>query len=115
MSKDDILSMRKLLKSVVVSDNVYNYIVGLVSRTRPVNKDNIVASKYLLWGAGPRACQNIVSAAKCHAVMNGKFSPDKEDVDAVCKDVLRHRIVLNYSAQSEMLNADDIIEMIIKE
>lgn len=114
MSKEDILNFTKLLKAIPVSDNVYNYIVNLVSKTRLTSEDNLIAKKYLLWGAGPRACQNIAEACKCYAVLNGKFSPDIEDVNAVAKDVLRHRIVLNYASQSEGMKADDIVDMIIK-
>ncbi|MBR1626577.1 MAG: AAA family ATPase [Bacteroidales bacterium] len=115
ISKDEIIQMQQIIRQIPVSDNVYNHTVSLVSKTRVNNPNNTIAKKYLMWGAGPRACQYIISGAKCYGALRGKFSPDLEDVYAVCKDVLRHRIVLNYTAQSEGLIADDIIEMIIKE
>ena len=115
MNKQDIIDFRKIIMSVPVSDNVYDYIVRLVGKTRVNNAENDIARQYLVWGAGPRACQNIVLAAKCNAVLNGKYSPDMEDVNQVCKDVLRHRIVLNYSAQSESITADDVIDKIIEQ
>ena len=115
MNKRDILAFRQIIRAIPVSDNVYNYIVSLVGKTRIGDDLNGIASKYLLWGAGPRACQNIVEAAKCYAAINGKYSPDMEDVKAVSKDVLRHRIVLNYAAQSEGIKADDIVDMIIND
>lgn len=115
MTKEDILSLQTLIRDIPVSDNVYEYIVSLVGKTRKNNIENHIANDYLLWGAGTRACQYIVSAAKCYAALHGKFSPDMEDVNAICKDVLRHRIVLNYAAGSEGLTADDIIDKLINE
>ncbi|MGP1514863.1 MAG: AAA family ATPase [Bacteroidales bacterium] len=112
ISKEEILQLQRLIRQIPVSDNVYNYIVSLVGKTRVNNPENKIANKYLMWGAGPRACQYIVSGAKCYGALRGKFSPDIEDVMAVCKDVLRHRIVLNYTAQSEGLTTDDIIDKI---
>ncbi|MBO6118372.1 MAG: MoxR family ATPase [Bacteroidales bacterium] len=112
MDKQDITDMQQLIRQIPVSDNVYSYTVSLVGKTRR-NNNSSIADKYLMWGAGTRACQYLIAGAKCYGALRGKFSPDTEDVKAVCKDVLRHRIVLNYSAQSEGLTADDIIEMIM--
>jgi len=69
-----------------------------------------LAIKYLEWGAGPRASQNLILGAKCHALMHGKFSPDIEDVMAVAKPVMRHRIIINYKAESEGFTTDRLIE-----
>ena len=113
INKEDILQMQQLVRQIPVSDNVYNYTVSLVSKTRVNNPNNDIANKYLMWGAGPRACQYIISGAKCYGALRGKFSPDIEDVNAVSKDVLRHRIILNYSAQSEGLTCDNIIDRLI--
>jgi MoxR-like ATPase len=111
INKDEILSYQSLLKRVPVADNVIEYAVTLVGKTRPksVNAPEIV-QKYLDWGAGPRASQNLILAAKAHALINGKFSPDIEDVQAVAKGILRHRILLNYKGEAEGITIEKIIE-----
>ena len=95
-----------------VPDNVLHYAVKLAQSTRPAIEGNEIATKYLAWGAGPRASQNLILAAKCHAVLHGKFSPDIEDVQAISAAVLRHRIVLNYKAATEGLSVESIITML---
>jgi MoxR-like ATPase len=90
------------------------YAVKLVSKTRPNSEFAPADVKRLLnWGAGPRASQFLILGAKCHAVINGKYSPDIEDVQAVAKPVLRHRIIRSYHAEAEGLSADDIIEKLL--
>ncbi len=85
----------------------------LVSKTRPDSEFSSPQIKRLLnWGAGPRASQFLVLGAKCHAVISGKYSPDIEDVQAIAKPILRHRIVRSYHAEAEGLSADDIIEQL---
>ena len=103
-----------MIRSIPINDNVLEYAVSLVSKTRPnsVNADELV-NEYVEWGAGPRASQYIVLAAKCYAVVNGKFTPDIEDVKAVAKPILRHRIVKNYKAESKGMSIDDIIDAIL--
>ncbi len=108
----DILDIQNLIKKVPVSDNVYDYVVSLVSKTR--NKGSEIANKYLQWGAGPRASQYLIMGAKAHAVLNGKYSPDIEDVNAIAFATLRHRIVLNYEAQANGYTAETIIKELIK-
>lgn len=108
----DILDIQNLIKKVPVSDNVYDYVVSLVSKTR--NKGSEIANKYLQWGAGPRASQYLIMGAKAHAVLNGKYSPDIEDVNAIAVATLRHRIVLNYEAQANGYTAETIIKELIK-
>ncbi|MEE0266757.1 MAG: MoxR family ATPase [Bacteroidales bacterium] len=108
----DILDIQNLIKQVPVSDNVYDYVVSLVSKTR--NKGSEIANKYLQWGAGPRASQYLMMGAKAHAVLNGKYSPDIEDVNAIAVATLRHRIVLNYEAQANGYTAETIIKELIK-
>ncbi|MBO5963178.1 MAG: MoxR family ATPase, partial [Bacteroidales bacterium] len=98
---DDIQTMQRLVKSIPVSDNVYEYAVSLVAKTRQNEGGSPLAKQYLSWGAGPRASQYLIIGAKCHAALSGKYSPDIEDVNAVAVSVLRHRIVLNYAAQAE--------------
>ena len=107
----DIIDIQNLIKQVPVSDNVYNYVVSLVSKTRP--KGSEIANKYLQWGAGPRASQYLIMGAKAHAVLNGKYSPDIEDVNAIAVATLRHRIVLNYEAQANGHTTETIIRELI--
>ena len=115
LTAEDILAIQSLIKDIPVSDNVYQYAVRLVSKTRLNKSDNTTAKQYLYWGAGPRASQYLIIGAKCHAALNGKYSPDIEDVNAVAVSVLRHRIVLNYAAQAEELTSEAIINKLINE
>lgn len=115
LSLEDIQTMQRLVQSIPVSDNVYEYAVRLVTKTRQNEKASPLAKQYLSWGAGPRASQYLIIGAKCHAALRGKYSPDIEDVDAVAVSVLRHRIVLNYAAQAEGYTAETIIKYLINE
>ena len=93
-----------------IADNVLEYAVSLTHKTRPSSEVSPELSKeYLDWGAGPRASQFLVLAAKCHAVLSGKYAPDIEDVQAVAKPILRHRIVRNFKAEANQLSEEDII------
>lgn len=112
LSGEEIIYFQSLIRKVPVPDNVLSYAVQMVQRTRPTLPGNELAAKYLAWGAGPRASQNLILAAKCHAVLHGKFSPDIEDVKAIATAVLRHRIVLNYKAATEDITIERFIEMI---
>ncbi|MDX9789377.1 MAG: MoxR family ATPase [Candidatus Kapabacteria bacterium] len=106
----EILDFQHLIRRVPVADNVIEYAVALVSRTRPESSYATDAIKnYIDWGAGPRASQNLILAAKTHAAFNGKFSPDIEDVKAVAEGILRHRVVKNYKADAEGLSIEKII------
>ncbi len=110
MTKEEINYFQNLLRQIPVADNVYQYAVNLVVKTRPnTDKADEWANKYLLWGAGPRASQYLIVGAKTHAAIHGKLSPDIEDVKAVANAVLRHRIVKNYKADSEGISIEDII------
>lgn len=115
LSLEEIQTMQRLVQSIPVSDNVYEYAVRLVAKTRQNEKASPLAKQYLSWGAGPRASQYLIIGAKCHAALRGKYSPDIEDVDAVAVSVLRHRIVLNYVAQAEGYTAETIIKDLINE
>lgn len=109
-SREEILTMQNLVRKLPVADNVYEYAVKLVEKTRvSTSKAHPIAQKYLSWGAGPRASQNLILGAKCYAALKGKYSPDIEDVKAVAVSVLRHRIVQNYSAQAEGYTTEKII------
>ena len=110
LSSSEILKIQNLIRQIPVADNVVEYSVKLVSKTRPdcdFAPDDI--KKYLSWGAGPRASQFLVLAAKCHAAINGKYSPDIEDVKAISYPVLRHRIVRNYKAEAEGMSLEKLI------
>jgi len=110
MSAEEILYFQQLVRRVPVSDNVYEYAVGLVAKTRPnTERAHEWANKYLSWGAGPRASQYLIIGAKANALMNGKYSPDIEDVKKVAVPVLRHRLVRNYTAQAEGIGIEEII------
>ena len=111
MSAEEILYFQQLVRRVPVPDNVYEYAVNLVSKTRPnTERAHEWANKYLSWGAGPRASQYLIIGAKANALMSGKFSPDIEDVKKVALPVLRHRLVRNYTAQAEGISIEAIIE-----
>ncbi|RYJ41678.1 AAA family ATPase [Flavobacterium beibuense] len=108
---NEILEFQHLIRRIPVADNVIEYAVKLVSKTRP---DNVYADdyvkNYLDWGAGPRASQNLILAAKTHSALNGKYSPDIEDVQAVATGILRHRIIKNYKADAEGITEEMIIK-----
>ena len=111
MNAEDIIKYQDLIRRIPVADNVLEYVVNLVTKTRPNNgKDENNMTQYIEWGAGPRASQFMLLAAKCHAAINGKYSPDIEDVKAVAKPILRHRLVKNYKAEAEGISVDNIIE-----
>src|SRR5690606_19288186 len=100
-----------LIRRIPVADNVIEYAVTLVSKTRPGNPlSNDYVKNYLDWGAGPRASQNLILAAKTHSALNGKFSPDIEDVQKVATGILRHRIIKNYKADAEGITEEMIIK-----
>lgn len=110
MNAEEIMYFQQLVRRVPVPDNVYEYAVALVSKTRPnTERAHEWANKYLSWGAGPRASQYLIIGAKANALMNGKFSPDIEDVRKVAVPVLRHRLVRNYTAQAEGIGIEEII------
>jgi MoxR-like ATPase len=114
LGADDIKLFQQLVRKVPVADNVIEYAVKLVHKTRPGIVDaSEEAKKYLEWGAGPRASQNLVLAAKCNALLNGKYSPDIEDVKSIAFSVLRHRIVRNFKAEAEGIEIETIINKLM--
>lgn len=107
----EIIAIQKLIRKIPVADNVIEYAVRLVSKTRPKEASAIdIVKQYVDWGAGPRASQNLILAAKAHAAINGKFSPDIEDVQAVAIGILSHRVIRNYKAEAEGITIEKIIE-----
>ncbi len=114
ISADEILFYQGLIRKIPVPDNVLNYAVSLTAKTRPNTVSSIqMVNEYVAWGAGPRASQFLVVGAKCHAAINGKFSPDIEDVKAVATPILRHRIVRNYKAEADGISVEKIIAALL--
>jgi MoxR-like ATPase len=113
-SAQEIIDFQHLIRRIPVADNVIEYAVTLVSKTRPDSPlSTDFVKNYLDWGAGPRASQNLILAAKAHAAFNGKFSPDIEDVKAVAIGILRHRIIKNYKADAEGITEEIIIDKLL--
>ena len=113
---ETILDMRELATEVPVLDEILDYTSRLVSGTHPeLEGSPSVAKKYLRYGASPRAAQALVSAARVRALMNGNFNVSYEDIEALAKPVLRHRVKLSYTAISEKLTVDEVIDMLVKE
>ena len=111
LSGEDILYFQNLVRKIPISDNVLEYAVQLTGKTRPnTERAGKNVNNYISWGAGPRASQYLVLGAKCHAAINGKYSPDIADVQAIAKYVLRHRIVRNYKAEAEGITEEHVIE-----
>ncbi len=114
ISAEEILYFQELIRRIPISDNVLEYAVSLATKTRPstpaATKE---VNSYLSWGAGPRASQYLVIGAKCHAALNGKYSPDIEDVKAVAMPILRHRIVRNYRAEADGVSVEKIINELV--
>lgn len=114
LSGEEISYYQHLVRRVPVPDNVIEYAVRLVNKTRPHQTgSSAIANDYLDWGAGPRASQFLVMGSKCNALLNGKYSPDIEDVQAIAKPVLRHRIVRNFKAEAEAISVDSLIEKLL--
>ncbi|MNL33135.1 hypothetical protein D3C87_1550290 [compost metagenome] len=111
INASQIQYFQKLIRNIPVTDNVVEYAVKLVGKTRPNTPlATEEVNKYINWGAGPRASQFLVIGAKCHAAITGKYAPDIEDVQAVAEAILRHRIVRNYRAEAEGLSIEHIIK-----
>ena len=114
MTSEDILNYQKLITQLPITNNVLEYAVGLVAKTRPESeKSPDVVKQYREWGAGPRASQYMIMSAKCHAAITGKYAPDIENVKAVATPILRHRIVKNYKAEADGMSLDQIIGSIL--
>ncbi len=115
VSGEQIIKYQELIRKIPVADNVLEYAVKLVAKTRSTSEFAPQITKdFVSWGAGPRASQYLVIGAKCHAAINGRYSPDIDDVKAVAKPILRHRIVRNYRAEAEGYSMDRIIEELMK-
>tara|TARA_B100000902_G_scaffold242061_1_gene229210 strand:+ start:6112 stop:7068 length:957 start_codon:yes stop_codon:yes gene_type:complete len=114
ISGEEILMYQEVITRLPITNNVLEYAVSLVSKTRPNSEKSVdIVNKYIEWGAGPRASQYMIMAAKCYAAIHGKYAPDIEDVRAVALPILRHRIVKNYKAEAEGVSIDNIISSIL--
>lgn len=116
LSQKEILDFQSMIEQLPVADNVYQYAVNLSAKTRP-GTDNAHpwANEFLSWGAGPRASQNLIIAAKTHAAIHGKYSPDIENVNAVAAAIMRHRIIKNYKAEAEGISIEEIIQEFLQD
>jgi MoxR-like ATPase len=115
LDSDEIIYFQELVRRIPVTDHVMEYAVRLASRTRPGTENaHPYANDYINWGAGPRASQYLIIGAKCHAAINGKYSPDIEDVNAIAYSILRHRIVRNYKAEAEGVTAEKIVDKLLE-
>lgn len=110
MSSEEIIRLQELIREIPVAENVLEYAIRLVGKTRINNPEAPeLTKKFISWGAGPRASQYLIVGAKCHAALKGKYAPDIEDVKAVALPILRHRLVRNYKAEAEGYSIDKII------
>jgi MoxR-like ATPase len=115
LSAEEILFFQGLIRRIPVPENVYNFAVSLSAKTRPgTPAAHPLTNDFITWGAGPRASQYLIIGAKCHAAIQGKYSPDIEDVRAIATSILRHRIVRNYKAEAEGYTIDKIIGELLK-
>ncbi|NGZ88653.1 AAA family ATPase [Psychroflexus maritimus] len=110
----EIIDFQQLIRRIPVTDNVIEYAVTIVGKTRPKEASaSDLIKEYVGWGAGPRASQNLILAAKTHAALNGKYAPDIEDVQAVAQGILKHRVIKNYKAEAEGLSTQEIITSLL--
>ncbi|HWY98966.1 MAG TPA: AAA family ATPase, partial [Bacteroidia bacterium] len=115
LNAEEILFFQNIVRKIPIADNVLEYAVKLAAKTRPQQADAPeIVKDYIVWGAGPRASQFLVIGAKCHAALHGKYSPDIEDINAVARPILRHRIVRNYKAEAEGITVDEIVGKLLK-
>jgi len=114
LNAKDILSLQEIVRKVPVSENVLNYAVKLVAQTRQGVSSLDFVKKWINWGAGPRASQNLILAGKSRAVLDGRYTVSIEDIKAVAYPVLRHRIILNYTAEAEGISTEFVIAKLLE-
>ncbi len=113
ISREELDNFISLILRVPVADNLIEKTVKIVSATRPEKSDNEEIKKYVQWGAGPRASQFMILAAKARAVLNGRFSPNEEDIENIAFPILRHRVIPSFAAEAEGVTSDNIIKIIL--
>jgi MoxR-like ATPase len=110
LTKEEIIAFQHLVRKVPVTDNVVSYAVNLVHKLRPdSDMSSELTNEFIEWGAGPRGSQTLILAAKCHAILKGKYSPDIEDVKAIAVPALRHRLVRNFKAEAKGYSVDKLV------
>ena len=116
ISKAQLLSYQELVRRVPVAENVVEYAVDLVGKTRS-NSDGSpdFVNEWIEWGAGPRASQYLILGAKGRAILDGRPTPDIADVNALALPVLRHRLITNFNAEADGINVDEIVNKLISE
>jgi MoxR-like ATPase len=114
LNSADIINLQKLLRRVPVADDIIKYAVNIATSTRPTNNELKFVSDWVSWGAGPRASQYLILGAKARAVLDGRYTPIRDDVKAVAQTVLRHRIVTNFNAEADGIKAEEIIRRILE-
>ena len=114
IKKEELLDFQNLVLNVPASDNIIDFAVNFVHSTRPTKSSPEISTKYIDWGAGPRASSFLVLAAKAKAILSGKATPDIDDIKSIIKPVLRHRIILNFNAEAEGIKTDDILDELLK-
>ncbi len=115
LSHEDILIYQSLVRKVPVSDEVISYAVKLVGKTRPNSDEaSTLVKNYISWGAGPRASQNLILAAKTNCILDGRYTPEKEDIDKAALPVLRHRLIANFNAEADGITVTSIISELLK-
>jgi MoxR-like ATPase len=113
LNSEDIIGYQRLVREVPVADNVVEYAVSLVRSTRPETASKQIVKDFIRYGAGPRASQYLILGAKSLAAMDGRYSPEIDDVNAIALSVLRHRIVTNFNAEAENVSTEDIVRELI--
>jgi MoxR-like ATPase len=112
---EDILRLQHIVRRVPVSDHIFHYAKQITRMSRPGTPEAPeFVNKWLTWGAGPRASMNLILAAKAHAVLNGKQHVSADDVSAVADPILRHRLILNFTAQSEGVTVEAVVRRLLK-
>ncbi len=114
-SHEEIILFQDLVRKVPVADEVINYAVTLVSRTRPLESGSPkIIKDYISWGAGPRASQYLVLGAKTNCILEGRFSPDIDDIKKIAQPVLRHRLITNFNAEADGMDVIKIIDELVR-
>ncbi len=116
LSDEEILYFQHLIRKMPVNDNVVKFAVKTAVFSRPIESNKIdFVKEYVSWGAGPRASQYLIIGAKTHAALQGKYSPDIDDIKTIAYPVLRHRILRNYKAEAENITSEQIIDKLLSE
>ncbi|PTT61225.1 MoxR family ATPase, partial [Stenotrophomonas sp. HMWF003] len=114
MDAEDVLALQAAVRQVHVSDDVLTWITRLVRASRPGTAAPEAINQWIKWGAGPRAGQSLVLAAKARALLQGRFAATREDVQALVAPVMRHRLLLSFAAEAEQKSADDVIAALLQ-